>query len=98
MIANKWSLLWNLWLAGYDTKISDELSLSYPNTPINEWKNYNLYNNAGVSIDDKNVLFYKGDYIGNNPFKADLNYVSNKYCSFKYIEEIVSTGKIINYE
>lgn len=96
LTANKWALLWNLWLIGYDTKASKELSMTWPNTPIEEWKNYNLYNNAGVTEDQKSYLFYKGDYIFKSPFGEDLAYISEKYCSSKYVEEIISTGKELN--
>lgn len=91
--ANKWALLWNIWLIGYDTKISDELSFTLPNTPINEWKKHNLYNNAGVKETEKSYLFYKNDFYNKSPLDADLSNVSDEYCSFNYVSEILDTAK-----
>jgi hypothetical protein len=96
LTANKWALLWNLWLIGYDTKPSEELSMTWPNSPIEEWNKNNLYNNAGVTEDERKFLFYKGDFFYKSPFGEDLSYVSNKYCSSKYVEEIISTEKGLN--
>ncbi len=94
--ANKWSLLWNLWLIGYDTKISDELSVSWATNPIKDWNKHNLYNNAGVPESDRGLLFYKSDFIDNCPFTSDLSYVSDEYCSYNYVQEIIGTGKELN--
>lgn len=94
--ANKWSLLWNLWLIGYDTKISKELAVSWATNPIEDWNLHNLYNNAGVCEKDRFFLFYKTDFIEKCPFTSDLSYVSNKYCSYNYVQEIVGTGKELN--
>ncbi len=96
LTANKWALLWNLWLIGYDTKASTELSMSWANSPIEDWSKHNLYNNAGVDEDQKSLLFYKGDFIHKSPFGVDLAYVSNSHCSSKYVEEIISTGNALN--
>lgn len=96
MTANKWALLWNLWLIGYDTKPTKELSMTWANTPIEEWRNHSLYNNAGVGEEEKKNLFYKGDYMFKNPFSEDFSFVSDKYCSFKYVEEIISTKNALN--
>lgn len=93
LTANKWALLWNLWLIGYDTKPSDELSMTWADSPIEESKNHNLYNNAGVLEEQRSYLFYKGDYVYKSPFGEDFTYVSDKFCSIKYVEEIIETAK-----
>jgi hypothetical protein len=49
---------------------------------------------AGVTDDKKDRLFFKGDYINNNPIellKIDINYfefVENNSTTFKYINEM----------
>jgi hypothetical protein len=96
LTANKWALLWNLWLIGYDTQPSEELSMTWANSSIEEWKNHNLYNNAGVTEKQREFLFYKGDFIYKNPFNENFEYVSKEYCSSKYVEEIISTGIALN--
>ena len=96
LTANKWALLWNFWLIGYDTKPTNELSMTWANTPISEWKNHNLYNNASINESQRNYLFYKGDFVDKSPFGEDFKYVSKEHCSIKYVEEIISTGIALN--
>lgn len=91
MSANKWALLWNLWLIGYDTKKSEELDTIWAINPIADWNTHNLYNNAGVREEDREFLFYKGDFEEKTPFEVDLSYVSKEYCCSKYVEEIIAT-------
>lgn len=91
MCANKWALLWNLWLIGYDTKKSEELDTTWATNSIEDWNTHNLYNNAGVSEKDRGFLFYKGDFEEKSPFEEDLSFVSKEYCSSKYVEEIIAT-------
>jgi hypothetical protein len=49
---------------------------------------------AGVTDDKKDRLFFKGDYINNNPIellKKDINYfefVENNSTTFNYINEM----------
>jgi hypothetical protein len=93
--ANKWALLWNLWLMGYDTKITKELSVCWATNQIEDWTTHNLYNNAGVNEKDKNYLFYKSDYMNECPFDSDLSYVSDKFCSFNYVKEILETANAL---
>jgi len=98
MSVNKWALMWNLWLIGYDTKISNELKVMWAMNPIEDWDDYNLYNNAGVEEPQRHYLFYKHDYVEKLPFGEDFSYVSDKYCSFKYVEELISTEKALKSE
>lgn len=94
--ANKWALLWNLWLIGYDTKVSEELSVSIATNRIEDWKKNKLYNNAGVSDEYKDFLFKKSDFINKTPFFDDLSYVSQEYASYNYVQEIKSTAEALN--
>lgn len=94
--ANKWALLWNLWLIGYDTKVTEELSVSLATNPIEDWSKNNLYNNAGVTDDKREILFKKSDFIHKTPFFEDLSYVSPEYASYKYVQEIKATAEALN--
>lgn len=96
MSANKWALLWNLWLIGYDTKRSNELATSWAINPLSDWHQFNLYNNAGVTEKNRNFLFYKGDFYEKAPFNEDFSYVSKNHCSIKYVEEIIATKTALN--
>lgn len=94
--ANKWALLWNLWLIGYDTKTSTELGVTLATDPIENWGMYNLFNNAGVTNENSHYLFNKSDFREKTPFFADHSHVSEKYTSYKYIQEIQATAEALN--
>lgn len=92
--AGMWSLLWNLWLFGYVTQISDELSFSWATDPISNWDKHKIFHNAGV-VSTNNQLFFKGNYFNTSPFGADFSLISKDFCSIKYVEEIIETAKLI---
>lgn len=98
MTANQLSMLWNLWLMGYDTELTKELSVSWATNPIGDWTKNNLFNDAGVEEKDREFLFYKGDFHKITPFDTDLSYVSKEHCSIKYVEEIITTGNALKSE
>jgi len=91
--ADMWALLWNFWLIGYDSKISKELAFSWATDPIAYWKANKIFHNAGVTPDRKN-LFFKGGFMTKMPFGEDFSYVSEQFCSKKYVEEIMSTPNL----
>jgi len=93
--AEMWAILWNFWLEGYDTPISKDLAFSWPTLSINEWPDYKIFHNAGVTPDRKE-LFFKGDFTSSSPFSSSFDNVSDKFCTIKYVEEIIETGKLLN--
>lgn len=95
--ADMWAILWNIWLVGLDTEITKELSFSWATSPINEIKIHNIFHNAGVTADSKN-LFFKGSFIDISPFDVDLTYVSDQFCSRYYADEIIETAKSLKGE
>lgn len=94
--ANKWALLWNLWLIGYDTKTSTELDFTLATDPIENWSKNNLYNNAGVTPENESFLFKKMNFTEKTPFLEDHSHVSTEYASFKYVMEIFATAEALN--
>lgn len=86
--ADIWAILWNIWLLGVDTEVSNELSFTMGNSPIEELDNCNIYHNSGVSADMGSDFFYKRNFINTSPFDADLSHVSKSYCSSFYVSEI----------
>jgi hypothetical protein len=98
MAANNWAMLWNLWLIGYDTRITQELAQSWATNPIADWGKYNLFNNAGVIEKDKKTMFYKGDFFEKTPFNHDFSKISADYCSIKYVDEIIETSHALKRE
>lgn len=87
--ADMWSLLWNAWLFGHKTKIVKKLNFSWATDPIEKWNENAIFHNAGATSDRKD-LFVKSNY-QTSPFNKDFPSVSNKYCSYNYINEIKET-------
>lgn len=90
--ADMWSVLWNFWLNGIDSLISKELDFSWPTYGINDWDKFNIFHNAGVTPDRKE-LFFKGNFTSISPFDVDHDNVSKKFLSYKYSQEINDTKK-----
>ncbi len=93
--SDMWAMLWNFWNMGYDSIISKELDFSWPTFMVGEWNKYNIYHNAGVTS-DRSDLFFKGSFIDKSPFDSKHDNVSDKYCSIKYVQEIIETAKLLN--
>ena len=89
--AEMWALLWNLWMYGFKTKITDELSFSWATDDIMKYNEHPILHMAGVTDDLKNTKFYKVDYINVDPI---LNLRSNPN-HFDYIDQNSSTIKYI---
>lgn len=90
--AEMWALLWNLWLYGHNTKITDELSFSWATDSVEVYEKHPILHMAGVTQDLKHSKFYKGDYINVDPIQKLKE--NNKF--FDYIEPTSSTIKYID--
>jgi hypothetical protein len=94
--AEMWSLLWNLWLSGYETKITKELDFSWATDSIDIYEKKPILHMAGVTDDLKKTKFYKGEFINIDPIqkliedKNYFDYVDNKSSTIKYVEVIKS--------
>ena len=89
--AEMWSVLWNLWFFGKETKIINDLDFSWATDSLDIYNKKPILHMAGVTDNLKGSKFYKGDYISENPLekiKNDENY-------FNYIEENSSTIKYV---
>lgn len=89
--AEMWSLLWNLWLEGKETKITKELDFSWATDPVSVYNRKPILHMAGVTDDLKDRKFYKGQFINKNPI-TELKENSN---TFDYIEKNSSTIKYV---
>lgn len=91
--AEMWSLLWNAWLFGHQTKIIKRFNFSWATDSIEKWEKNNIHHNAGA-INGNKHLFIKTNY-QKSPFNQKIK-CSDKYCSSKYVEEIKETEKNFN--
>lgn len=90
--AEMWSVLWNLWLNNYKTKVVDDLGFSWATDNIEKYEKFPILHMAGVTDDLKKTKFYKGDFINVDPIKKLIedptyfDYVDKKSSTIKYIE------------
>lgn len=97
--AEMWSLLWNLWYFGKETKITKELDFSWATDDINIYNKKPILHMAGVTSELKNTKFFKGEFINVNPLeklKEDIgyfDYVDNNSSTKKYVELMVEIVK-----
>jgi hypothetical protein len=94
--AEMWSVLWNLWLKDYKTKVVDELSFSWATDSVDVYEKHSILHMAGVTDDLKKTKFYKGEYINIDPIKKLIedptyfDYVDTKSSTIKYVEVMKS--------
>jgi len=102
--ADMWSVLWNIWAKGMETKCPQELDFAWATDDISKWDRVYIYHDAGAStkpIREGHRLFHKREsrYINNEatPMEEDLSFVSEEYCSKNYVKEIqeASTTELI---
>jgi hypothetical protein len=97
--AEMWSILWNMWYAGYKTKVVDELNFSWATDDIQKYESNPIFHLAGITERDKNTRFFKADFINKNPLellKENINffdYVDKNNATHKYIENMKSLLK-----
>jgi hypothetical protein len=92
--AEMWSLLWNLWMYGFDTKITNEMSFSWATDNIKKYEQHPILHMAGVTDNLKTTKFYKGDYINTDPILKmrenpnHFDYIDKDSSTIKYIENM----------
>lgn len=85
--AEMWSQLWNMLYFNIGPQITPELDFCWATDPLKRWQETKILHNAGVTKKHKD-LFFKGDYIHETPFQADLDFVNSQRCSSKYVDAI----------
>ena len=84
--AGMWSLLWNAWLAGHETKVDERISFGWSTDPIDRVDMHWILHNAGVTVNDTD-LFFKGAYISKLPYDEVLQ-VDEKRASSYYWKQV----------
>lgn len=88
--AGMWSLLWNAWKFGHETKVDKRLDFCWATDNIKRWDDVSIFHNAGVTPERKE-LFFKGKYINANPYNIKQESFSENHCSYKYVESLLKT-------
>jgi hypothetical protein len=87
-----WSLLWNAWLSGHETKVDPRLDFGWTIHGSESIDKYWILHNAGVGPDHKD-LFYKAAYINKLPYKDNLQIRENS-ASMYYWQQVQEAGKV----
>ena len=88
--AGMWSLLYNAWFFGHQTKVVKELDFGWSTNNISDSVKYKIIHNAGVT-DSKSGMFYKGEYVNKLPYNTNLDLDKNK-SSYYYYNEVQKAG------
>lgn len=88
--AEMWAQLYNIPYFGYKVEMHPELDFCRPTDDVKMWDQVKILHNAGVIGDLAKDMFYKGAYVNNTPFGANLDYVRRDKASIKYVEAIRS--------
>jgi hypothetical protein len=94
--AEMWALLWNLWMYGFETKITDGMSFSWATDDIKKYEQHPILHMAGVTDNLKTTKFYKGDYINIDPILKmrenpnHFDYINKDSSTIKYMENMKS--------
>ena len=92
--AEMWSILWNFWKHGHNTRIVEELSFAWATDDIEKCNTNPILHMAGITEDMKGNRFYKGDFMNCSPVdQLVLNpnffdYVEKNSSSWKYVEDV----------
>jgi hypothetical protein len=87
--AGMWSLLWNSWLFGHETRVDKRLDFCWATDPIERWSKAAIFHNAGVTTNKG--YFYKGSYTSSYPYDLKLD-VSPKFCTYNYYKHILEVS------
>ena len=89
--AGMWSLLWNAWKSGHETKVDPRMDFGWSTNPISDIDKHWILHNAGVSAEDTR-LFYKGAYLDKLPYGESLD-IDTERASYYYWKEIQEVAK-----
>jgi hypothetical protein len=83
--ADMWTILWKAWKMGIKTETPVELDFAWPHNDISRMQEVSIYHDAGVLPQERNFLFYKGDYTTKTPFNEEDHY-DPSFCSHYYFQ------------
>lgn len=91
--SDMWSVLWNAWLKGNQTKVDKCMDFCWATDPKERWDSCAIYHNAGV-VSNGGGLFFKGNYMDTLPYNIKAEDYNENSCSYRYVKEIIYTSKI----
>jgi hypothetical protein len=89
--AGMWSLLWNAWIFGHETKVDSRLNFGWSTNLYSDVENNSILHNAGV-MSSNDGLFYKSDYMNKSPYGENLN-IDKAKASYFYWTQVQEASK-----
>jgi hypothetical protein len=86
--AEMWSTLWNMYAFGKTVEVIKELDFTFSTSKIERLNDVKILHNAGVLPQNKDQMFYKGDYLNRSPIGLNHDHLSREFAAWKYVEEI----------
>jgi len=94
--AEMWSILWNLWLGGFETEVHNSMEFGWSGWRPERWNEINILHYAGVTSNNEGK-FYKAMYRDKMPFGQDLSYVKDNNMTIKIVEIIKELDYLKDY-
>lgn len=93
--ADMWAVLWCGLKIGKEVKISRELDFSWSSTMGHEeWQRCKILHNAGITSSHNGKVFYKGDFIDEDPWDFDFSKIDPKSNSSNYVKAILYAKEV----
>lgn len=94
--ASMWSILWNIWLFGFDTIVDPELEFCWSSWNKKDWQRVSIFHNSGV-VNESSGMFFKGKYVSKMPFGDDFSMLTKENCNQNYVEIIKELSHLKEY-
>jgi len=89
--ADMWSVLWNGWKLGHETRCHPAMEFSWATSNEDEYLQKNIFHNAGVT-GTEHGQFYKAQYMNSYPYNLNLN-ISSHTASRRYYDLVQNVGQ-----
>lgn len=86
--AEMWATLWNALAYGKEVCITDSIDFTFATSSYEQTKNVKILHLAGVVPQNRNKLFYKGDYTRKSPLGENFDHLSKDFAAWRYVEEM----------
>jgi hypothetical protein len=90
--ADMWAVLWNAWYFGHKTIVHKDLEFVWATQEKRLWDSLIIYHNAGITSNEADKYFYKGEYINKLPYNIE-NIYSSDTATHMYVNEILETAQ-----
>lgn len=88
-----WAELWTAWKLGLETRVPKEFDFMFSTNPVEDWDRLSFFHNAGVLGEQREHMFFKGDYDRLLPYNLEIPNIRKELANFKYYTLMKEVGK-----